>query len=268
MDKKCVYTIGYTLFQCSYGIDIEKMFGELKALQVNYLVDVRSVPFSRQYPQCNADNLKYAGEHYGVNYIHMPEVGAKASEMQEVFSKASDIFYEEEVFPIAASNRPESTELKSYEEIVDFSKFRHDEYFIDGLKRIKKACERDYTIALMCSEKYPMDCHRYFLISRALEERYGDWIEVRHIIKDSRGMICTITNEELNRELENKILNRHDVRALNIQQIPLVGDAPIEKYAGESQQERIADFCDRYWNLMHGWKRVNYFNNNRYEDYD
>ena len=66
MDKQKLYTIGYTLFRNREGIDLERMFETLKKYNVSYLVDVRSVPFSNQYPQCNANNLKVAGEHYEI----------------------------------------------------------------------------------------------------------------------------------------------------------------------------------------------------------
>ena len=57
MEKLKLYTIGYTLFQNGNTIDIEKMLNTLKDFKVSHLIDVRSVPFSKQFPQCNADNL-------------------------------------------------------------------------------------------------------------------------------------------------------------------------------------------------------------------
>jgi len=137
MQKSKLYTLGYTLFQNGQVIDIEKMFTALKDLNVTHLVDVRSVPYSKQYPQCNKENLQAAGKHYSIIYGHMPELGAKASPTQDVFSKASDIFFED-IFPVTKSNRPEKTELYDYQEIVDFQKFRKDEYFSVGIKRIEK----------------------------------------------------------------------------------------------------------------------------------
>ena len=88
MDKKVIYTLGYTLFQKGAFFDIEKMFRVLKEHGITCLIDVRSIPFSKQYPQCNSDYLKVAGRSFGVPYMHMPEVGAKASPTQDVFTKA------------------------------------------------------------------------------------------------------------------------------------------------------------------------------------
>ena len=94
MEKRKLYTLGYTLFQNGPVIDIEKMLKTLKEFKVTHLIDVRSMPYSKQYPQCNADNLKVASKHFSISYGHMPELGAKASPTQDVFSKATDIFFE------------------------------------------------------------------------------------------------------------------------------------------------------------------------------
>ncbi len=259
MNKKCIYTIGYTLFQKGNTIDIENLFETLRMYDINFLVDVRSIPFSKQYPQCNAANMKIAGKNLGIPYMNMPEIGAKANSDQEVFSKASDIFFEQEVFPIAKSYRPEKTELLGSDEIVDFRKFRHDEHFISGLKRIEDAYDKGFTLCLMCSEKKPMDCHRYFLISKALERRFGDWLEVRHIIEKSEGGIGYISNYNLDKQLEKFVCEKKHILD------PMFKGEILDNYFGETEQEKLNDFCDRYWNLLHGWKRFNYNNNENYD---
>lgn len=265
-DIQKIYTIGYTLFHTTSGVNIDSLFDTLRKYHITHLVDVRSVPYSKQYPQCNSDALKMCGKRYNIPYIHVPELGAKSSPEQDVFSKASDIFFTD-IFPISKSNRPEKTELQACDEIVDFYKFRTDVYFSDGLKRIEMAYDKGFTIALMCSEKDPMNCHRYFLVSKGLEQKYSSWLKVEHIVHNQSGNISTITNKELDKKLVETVLNRTEVKKLDILSSSIFGDAIIENYFGETQQDKIDDFCDRYWNLMHGWKKHSVTNNN-IEDYD
>jgi hypothetical protein len=262
MNKQRLFTLGYTLFQKGTSIDIEKMFKTLQEFNVSHLVDVRSIPYSRQYPQCNANNLKVAGAHFSISYIHMPELGAKASPTQDVFSNASDIFFED-IFPISKSNRPENNEINADDKIVDFSKFRNDENFLNGINRIETAYSKNYTLAIMCSEKRPIDCHRYFFISKKIEQKFGDWIEIKHIVNPSHDVLATISNEELNKQLTEIVLNKTEIKKLDIFNPNILEPAKIDKYLGCTEQEQIIDFCDRYWNLMHGWKMGNNNYNNQ-----
>ncbi len=264
MEKLKLYTLGYTLFQNENIIDIEKMLNTLKDFNVSHLIDVRSVPYSKQFPQCNANNLKLASKNFSISYGHMPELGAKANLLQDVFSKASDIFFDE-IFPISKSNRPENTELFGNEEIVDFKKFRKNEYFLEGINRIEKAYENDYTLALLCSEKRPLDCHRFFFISQKIEEKFGDWIEVIHITKNKNGEIETISNENINIELSKVIFKRSEIKKLNILDPNIFESAKINNYFGNTLQDKKNDFCDRYWNLLHGWKLNDNKNTDEYD---
>lgn len=137
---------------------------------------------------------------------------------------------------------------------------------MDGLKRIENAYDKGFTLALMCSEKNPIDCHRFFLVSKKIEQQFGTWLEVKHIVSNSIGEITTQTNSTLNKMLADIILNKTEIKKLDILNSSLFGDQPvIENYYGNNREEKITDFCDRYWNLMHGWKKTYNTNVNDYD---
>jgi hypothetical protein len=107
-----------------------------------------------------------------------------------------------------------------------------------------------------------MDCHRYFLVSKSIEQRFGDRITVEHIIRDEEGQMTTISNSALDKKLEELILRKNEVKKLDILNSSFFGPSRLDNYFGDTQEERLKDFCDRYWNLMHGWKRMSGTNYN------
>ena len=80
---------------------------------------------------------------------------------------------------------------------VDFEKFRKTPAFTEGVIRLERGIEKNYRIALMCSEAEPLDCHRFSMISVGLIE---EGFTVKHIMKDKSLM----TNDELEAELLKK----------------------------------------------------------------
>lgn len=146
--KSMVYTVGHS----DYRIDsflgiISEYWGDR-----TYLVDVRSVPFSSNAPQFNADFLKNALRAVGIHYVHMgKELGARRDELEAYNSDNQ----------------------------VDFIKTARLDLFQQGIQRIKKGLSLSCNIILMCAEKSPLECHRFALVARNLCE-HG--IQVNHIL--------------------------------------------------------------------------------------
>lgn len=254
MNKPRLYTVGYTLFSNEKYIDIVRMLKTFNEFNITHLIDVRSIPYSKTYPECNTENLKLISKQFNISYSFMPELGARINSLANVFSKAIDIFFEK-IFPISKSNRPDCTELNEDDEIVDFYKLRSNEYFLEGVRKIEIAYDKSYTLVLMCSEKMAINCHRYFLISKEIEKKLGDSIEIEHIVQDENGNIITISNNILNSQLLETVLKRSEIKALDILNSNLLDPAPIDNYFGNTIDEKLNDFCYRYWNLLNGWKK-------------
>ena len=63
------------------------------------------------------------------------------------------------------------------------------------------------------------------------------------------------------------VLNRTEIKKLDVLNSSIFEPAKIDNYFGDSIQDKTIDFCDRYWNLMHGWKKkIN--NQNNQQEYD
>jgi len=112
---------------------IERFVDLLKNGGVELLVDVRSVPYSRRFPQFSREKLAKSLEAAGIAY---------AWEGEALGGKSGGSY-------TAAAARPE---------------------FKDTLGRLIERSTQT-TVCLMCAEKEPLDCHRTVLVSRRLAER-------------------------------------------------------------------------------------------------
>lgn len=163
---KIIYTIGHSTHDINYFLQLIKNF------HINCIVDVRSVPASSYAPQYNKEPLLNFLKDNGVTYMHFAdEFGARHIE----------------------------PELLDYDGKVDFEKVRNSRNFQNGVERIRQGINKGFTIALMCSESDPFNCHRFSMISVALEK---DGFNVLHILKDK-----TI---KTNAQLESQLLKKYD----------------------------------------------------------
>jgi uncharacterized protein (DUF488 family) len=122
-----IKTVGHSNHPIGRFVDL------LKAGGVEMLVDVRSTPYSRRFPQFGREKLTRALAGSGIDYLYAgAALGGKsgasydASAAQPAFGDALD-------------------------DLVTRS--------------------ADRTLCLMCAEKEPLDCHRTVLVSRHLAER-------------------------------------------------------------------------------------------------
>jgi uncharacterized protein (DUF488 family) len=158
-----VYTVGHS------NHEIGHFLGLLEAWGVDCVVDVRSTAASRFSPQYNKNRLAASLKEKRIAYLHLPEeFGARRKSPNEL------------------------TEGK-----VDFIKVRKSPEFRSGVERLKEGVRKGYTIALMCAEADPLECHRFSMIAVDLEDK---GFEVLHILKDK----TIVPNHELEQELLKK----------------------------------------------------------------
>ena len=157
-----LYTIGYS------GYNIDDFISSLIKADVNAVVDVRSSPFSKMFPDFNKDKIYLSLKKYHIYYIPMStQLGA----------------------------RPHNYEVYT-DNHVDFIKMSESSSFLAGCSRIKEGL-LNYTVCLMCSERDPVTCHRAILVSHTIKKIYPE-INIFHILPNKI---------ETNKEMETRLLN-------------------------------------------------------------
>lgn len=144
--RPVVFTIGHS------NHPIERFQDLVRNAGVTALGDVRSVPFSRRWPQYSRPSLEQSLRGSGIAYAFLgAELGGKRDDPA-----------------LLRDGRP------------DFDLIAATEVFGAGLDRVV-AGARKHRICLMCAEKEPLDCHRFLLVSRHLAKRD---VEIRHLLAD------------------------------------------------------------------------------------
>ena len=119
------------------------------------IVDVRSIPHSRHAPQFNQKELAGALGQRGIGYIHM---GAELG------------------------GRPADDRLYDEQGRADYRLMALGPKFQEAVRQLAQtAMER--RLALLCTERDPLRCHRTLLVSPALEEA---GVPVVHITGDGK----------------------------------------------------------------------------------
>ena len=154
-----VFTIGHS------NHSLERFLELLAGARVEMIADIRSAPVSRHVAHFNKAALSKALHEAGLSYLFLGrELGGRPAD-PALFSDG----------------------------VADFERMAEAPAFRGGLKRVETEALW-LRLALMCSEKEPLDCHRCLLVGRALA---NDGVEVRHILADG-GIV---TQKEIEAEL-------------------------------------------------------------------
>lgn len=146
--KRIIYTIGHSTRT------IESFIELLKEYEIQQIIDVRTIPRSRYNSQFNKETLPGKLKSFGIEYLHIPELGGLRHTKKDSINKA--------------------WKNSSFRGFADYMQTKE---FDNGLKKLIKI-SREKTVAIICAEAVPWRCHRS-LIADALTVRK---IKVIHII--------------------------------------------------------------------------------------
>lgn len=145
-DALSLFTIGHSTHSFEWFLAL------LSGAGIEAVADVRTAPVSRFCPQFNKARLDEALRAAGLSYVFLG---------QELGGRPDD--------PALYTNG-----------IADFERMAESAAFHKGIDRVIVQA-RERRLALMCSEKHPLDCHRCLLVGRALAARGA---AVQHILSD------------------------------------------------------------------------------------
>ena len=178
MSDSVIYTIGHSTHELDVFIEL------LKKHNITAIADVRSVPYSSYNSQFNRDFLADTLRVHDIHYVFFgQELGAR--------SENPDCYLNGQV---------------QYDRLAELESYKH------AIERIILG-SNEYEIALMCSEKEPLDCHRTILVARSL---VANNCVVKHILadglieehEDTVGRLLEITklaDEDLLRSYEDRV---------------------------------------------------------------
>ena len=146
-EAPAVFTIGHS------NHPIGALLALLEQHRAAAVADVRSVPYSRRYPQFHRRNLERSLREHGIRYLFLgAELGARSPD---------PACYDEE-------GR------------VRFAWLARTGPFLRGIARVLEEAAHS-RLALLCAERDPANCHRTILVAPALRKRGAP---VTHILAD------------------------------------------------------------------------------------
>ena len=139
-----VFTIGYG------ARAVEELIAVLHEHRIDFLVDVRTAPYSRFKPEFSKDALERELKAHGIHYVYLGD---------------------------ALGGRPADPGCY-VDDKVDYERVKGKDFYLAGIERVRTAWQRGVRFVLMCSEGKPEQCHRSKLIGESLA---GLGIPVAHI---------------------------------------------------------------------------------------
>jgi len=133
---------------------LDEFIETLMSFQISLLIDVRSFPGSRRYPQFNKDQLKIALAAAGIDYLHFPDLGGR----RDARPDSLNVVWRNKMF-------------RGYADYIETEEFRAGIARLLGVARARRT-------AIMCAEAVWWRCHRS-LISDYLKV---NGVEVTHIM--------------------------------------------------------------------------------------
>ncbi len=165
-----IFTIGHSNHEIMDFVTL------VKKHKVDMILDVRSTPYSKRYPQYNMEEFRLVLQSHQIDY---------------------------QSFGLWFGARQPDPEYYTSEGWLHYGAYAKSGTFDQGLRNLDQCLIQGYKPALLCSEKDPFDCHRAIMVARALSLK---GYEIRHILAD--GSI--LSQAGLDQQMLNKYFPKRD----------------------------------------------------------
>lgn len=125
-----IYTIGHSTHT------MEEFMEMLKSFNIQTLVDIRSLPGSRKFPQFDKENMEVVLPQNGVQYIHMLSLGGRRKVKKD-----------------SHNTRWRKDSFRGYADYMETPEFA------SAVKELEKIAKKTTTV-YMCAEAVWWRCHR------------------------------------------------------------------------------------------------------------
>jgi uncharacterized protein (DUF488 family) len=142
-----VWTVGHSNHALETLVDL------VQSHEIDYLLDVRSYPYSRFVPHFNHEELPASMEACGIRYVFLG---------------------------MALGGRPQRDDHFDPEGHALYGGMAQEPTFIEAINQLLRGASK-HRLALLCSCGQPHECHRRLLVGKVLCDRGA---ELRHILPD------------------------------------------------------------------------------------
>ncbi|MBN8834772.1 MAG: Fe-S cluster assembly protein HesB [Niastella sp. SCN 39-18] len=130
MKQHEIFTIGHSTRT------LDELVKMLTSFSIELLVDIRSFPGSRKFPQFNKENLEATIPLYGIEYLHMRDLGGRRKAL-----------------PVSHNMGWRLAAFRGYADYMETPGF------LEAIKKLEKLATKK-RVAYMCSEAVWWRCHR------------------------------------------------------------------------------------------------------------
>ena len=147
--QRTIWTIGHSTHT------LEEFVAMLLSFNIDIVVDIRSYPDSRKFPQFNKEALKISLPENNIEYVHLKKLGGRRK-----------------VNPESKNTTWRHVAFRGYADYME------SDSFAEGIKELTEIAQQKRT-AYMCSEAVWWRCHRS-MVSDYLK---ADGWDVQHIMQ-------------------------------------------------------------------------------------